>query len=118
MSYTLFHKHKCPSPPSTHTNVLHHLPHTYTHTQKKLPFTQNSKHHFPDKTPTTPPRKNGQSKVTDQVPGQVGAGTPAGGAEAETPGAAFGVIGTQVERAIGALVTAGTLHVTLKHKLE
>ena len=57
-------------------------------------------------------------KVTDQVPGQVGAGTPAGGAEAETPGAAFGVIGTQVERAIGALVTAGTLYVTLKHKLE
>ena len=84
MSYTLFHTQtQCPSPPSTHTNVLHHLPHTHKcpsppsthmhtqmsfttfhthiHTHTKLPSTQNSKHHFPDKTPTTPPRKNGQS---------------------------------------------------------
>ena len=75
ISFTTFHTH-------THTNILHHLPHTqmsfitfhtqmffttfhthtHTHTQNVLhPSTQNSKHPFPDKAPTTPPRQNGQS---------------------------------------------------------
>ena len=85
MSFTTFHTHKCPSPPSTHI---------HTHTQNSLPH-KTLNIIFQTKLQQLLPEK--MDKVTDQVPGQVGAGTPAGGAEAETPGAAFGVIGTQVE---------------------